>query len=182
MKNNKSAGGLWLRLIKKLTRIFKCPGQSKNNAVSGSSCDYPCQPITNLQASLTRLENEVQIIKKQVQNLQSNQEAPKDGKDSKNGIENFTVERMYVDKFELNVESIDVETVSGALNVGIIHNSMVGAGQPGGMGAPGAGYGVKNNNLKQIINDQMDSTGEKKYIRTFYPNQDQSKIIIDNVN
>ena len=186
MKKHASTGDVRLSLIQKLTRIFNRPDQPKNNTVSRPGCDYSCQPLLNLLASLTRLEAEVHAVKEQVQRMQSILDAPKDG------IENFTVEKMYVDKFELNVESIDVETVSGALNVGITHNSVVGMGQPGGMGAPGVGHRVKTGNLKKVINEHMSNgqqsagakardRGEKKYTRNFYPNQERPKITVNKV-
>ena len=187
MKKSQPAGGLLLYLMQKLTHICKHPGHSKKNRVSSHGCENSCQPLTDIQASLAKLEIGVRAIKEQLQQLQSALEAPKDG------IENFTVERMYVDKFELNVESIDVETVSGTLNVGITHSSMVGMAQPGGTGAPGAGHQVKTGNLRQIINEHLGSgqqsprpaaqdLGEKKYTRTFYPNQGKPKIMINRVN
>lgn len=187
MKKPKPGSGLLRRLIQKFNRTFNPSYPLINYTASRRRCDDPCKPSTDFQASLTRLEAEVQIIKEQLLRLQSALEA------QKSGIENYTVERMYVDKFELTVESIDVETVSGALNVGIIHNSVVDTGKTGGMSSPGAGHKVTASNLKQIINEHLD-TGqkspmpasrdreEKKYTRTFYPNQVKPKIIIGKID
>jgi len=56
VKKSALAGGLRLRLIKKLTHIFNRPDPLENNAAPKHGCEYPCQPLVDLQASLTALE------------------------------------------------------------------------------------------------------------------------------
>lgn len=115
---------------------------------------------SSLQDSIDQLNVRINKLQEQIEQVQSTLET------ENCTIEKYIVERMNVERFELNVETIDVEEVSGALNVGITHNSVVHRGrskkdviQP-------------HQNRKQQVTQQPDACeyGEKKYTMTFYPN------------
>jgi len=135
---------LWLHLLK----ILQFPWSTQSFSQS------------SLQDSIDQLNIRINKLQQQIEQVQSTLET------ENFTIEKYIVERMNVESFELNVETIDVEEVSGALNVGITHNSVVHRGrskkdviQP-------------HQNKKQQITQQPDvcEYEEKKYTMTFYPN------------
>ena len=110
--------------------------------------------ISLLQNSITQLDSRINSMQEYISKIHSEME-------NRFTIDKYIVERMNVDKFELKLEAINVKELGGALNVGIIHNSVVHEGRS----TPDVNSTCQNSKQLRDICDY----GEKKCTMTFYP-------------
>lgn len=153
--------------------IFKCIGLLKKipvpwhrgSLIEVSGISRTHNLLNSVQDSIDILSTRVDALQKEIEEMQL---------EMQNGftIDKYIVERMNVDKFELNVEAIDVEEVSGALNVGITHNSIVHKGKS--KGTTPSLQNVKQQTAKKENNEhspinKINNDSNKNYTITFHP-------------
>lgn len=123
----------------------------RNSAIKSYNNINIYNQVSLLQSSVAQLDTKINSMQEYITKMHSELE-------NRFTIDKYVVESMNVEKFELKVEAINVEEVGGALNVGIIHNSVVYKGR-------------SNQDVNSLNRKHTDicEHGKNKYAMTFYP-------------
>lgn len=100
---------------------MRLPFGSRIGTIKLPRFSLPFSPFSRRKESDRRIKEEIQLLKKQLAKLEAGQEELNKRFDETRGIfiENITIEKLYLDKMQLELGSINVQDLSGALNVGI---------------------------------------------------------------